>query len=254
MTNITLIGCGKLGSSILKGLLRQSDTYALTVYDENKSAYDHTLSCRFASTLEESATVASVIILCVKPIHAVSVLEKLKYILQPQQFLCSTVMGLSIAEIRNSIGEHASVVRIMPNIACAVGKSATCYCFEKEPEQKMVGVLLHLGTACAVDEKLMNAATVISGSGIAFAFTYIRAMQQAGIMAGFDAKTSLMLSAQVADAAVALLKENGSHPGVLTDQVTTPGGCTIEGLRVMERFGFSSAVMEGVHAAVGRIA
>ena len=110
-----------------------------------------------------------------------------------------------------------------------------------------------LGITISIDEKLMDAATVLAASGTAFALRYIRASMQAGIEIGFDWKTALAISAQTVKGAAEMVMEEQIHPEQLIDRVTTPQGCTIAGLSEMESHGFSSSLIRGIKAAVKKI-
>jgi pyrroline-5-carboxylate reductase len=110
-----------------------------------------------------------------------------------------------------------------------------------------------LGTAPIIDEKLMDAATVLAASGTAFALRYIRASMQAGIEIGFDWKTALAISAQTVKGAAAMILEEHIHPEQLIDRVTTPQGCTIAGLNEMEMHGFSSSLIRGIKTSLKQI-
>ena len=144
----------------------------------------------------------------------------------------------------------------MPNIAAQFGASATCIAFNekhKEEAQNVVALFQDLGTAPIIDEKLMDAATVLAASGTAFALRYIRASMQAGIEIGFDWKTALAISAQTVKGAAEMILEENIHPEQLIDRVTTPQGCTIAGLSEMETHGFSSSLVRGIKAALKKI-
>ena len=144
----------------------------------------------------------------------------------------------------------------MPNIASQFGASATCIAFHekhKEQGQNVVALFQDLGTAPVIDEKLMDAATVLAASGTAFALRYIRASMQAGIEIGFDWQTALAISAQTVKGAAEMLLEEKGHPEQLIDRVTTPQGCTIAGLNEMEMHGFSSSLIRGIKTSLKQI-
>ena len=144
----------------------------------------------------------------------------------------------------------------MPNIAAQFGASATCIAFSEKhtaQAQNVVSLFKDLGTAPIIDEKLMDAATVLAASGTAFALRYIRASMQAGIEIGFDWKTALEISAQTVKGAAEMIMEENIHPEQLIDRVTTPQGCTIAGLSEMETHGFSSSLGRGINAALKKI-
>jgi pyrroline-5-carboxylate reductase len=166
------------------------------------------------------------------------------------------VSGLSIENLQNKIGDSNSAIRIMPNIAAQFGASATCIAFnekDKEKVQNVVALFQDLGTAPIIDEKLMDAATVLAASGTAFALRYIRASMQAGIEIGFDWQTALAISAQTVKGAAEMLLEEKGHPEQLIDRVTTPQGCTIAGLNEMEMHGFSSSLIRGIKTSLKQI-
>jgi pyrroline-5-carboxylate reductase len=110
-----------------------------------------------------------------------------------------------------------------------------------------------LGIAVPIDEKLMDAATVLGACGIAYALRFIRAATQGGIEIGFDSKTASLIAAQTVKGAAELLLKGGLHPEAEIDKVTTPKGCTIAGLNEMEHRGFSSSLIKGIGASYNKI-
>ncbi|MEN9488659.1 MAG: hypothetical protein RL494_924, partial [Bacteroidota bacterium] len=136
------------------------------------------------------------------------------------------------------------------------GESATCIAFNQKNEteaQKVISLFQELGTAPVIEEKLMDAATVLGACGTAYALRYIRASMQAGIEIGFDAQTALAIAAQTAKGAAKMLLEEKVHPEQLIDKVTTPQGCTIVGLNEMEHQGFSSSLIKGIKTSLQKI-
>jgi pyrroline-5-carboxylate reductase len=251
MTNITLIGCGKLGSAIAGGLLNnKKQDISLTICEMNTALLNKQWTSKLESSIPLSIKGADIIILCVKPSQAMAVIDEMKTFITSHQSLCSTVMGLDIKTLREACIDAKDIIRVMPNIAAAIGQSANWLCFELRADQQIIDLWERLGSVNIIDESLMNASTVLTGSGIAFALQFLRAMQRGGIAVGFDAATSLQLSSQVISSAITLLQQTSAHPEQLIDQVTTPGGCTIKALRVFEEKGFDSAVMEGIVAGV----
>jgi pyrroline-5-carboxylate reductase len=198
---------------------------------------------------------ADIIILTIKPYQVDTVLEEILPVIA-NKTIASAVSGLSIENLQNKIGATHQAVRIMPNIASQFGASATCIAFQdnnKEAAQNVVSLFEGLGTAPIIDEKLMDAATVLAASGTAFALRYIRASMQAGIEIGFDWQTALAISAQTVKGAAEMLLEEKTHPEQLIDRVTTPQGCTIAGLNEMEMHGFSSSLIRGIKTSLKQI-
>jgi pyrroline-5-carboxylate reductase len=145
----------------------------------------------------------------------------------------------------------------MPNTAIAIRESMTCisYTNASDTDVRFVYDLFsRLGKVTIIDEKLMNAATVLGACGTAFAMRYIRANIQGGIEIGFDAATASLIAAQTVKGAAELLLQNNSHPEQEIDKVTTPKGCTIAGLNEMEHQGFSSSLIKGIATSYNKIA
>jgi len=144
----------------------------------------------------------------------------------------------------------------MPNTAIAIRKSVTCISHEETDEKSIElikKVFDQLGASIIIEEKLMNAATVIGACGIAFAMRFIRASIQGGIQIGFSAEQARFIVSETVNGAAELLLQNHSHPEQEIDKVTTPQGCTISGLNELEHRGFSSAVIKGVTASYDKI-
>jgi pyrroline-5-carboxylate reductase len=154
------------------------------------------------------------------------------------------------------VGKKMPIMRAMPNTAIAIRQSMTCLSFaDATPQQvqQVTDLFDRLGRTVVIDEKLMDASTVLGACGTAFAMRYIRANIQGGIEIGFDAKTASLIAAQTVLGAAQLLLETGSHPEKEIDKVTTPKGCTIAGLNEMEHQGFSSSLIRGIVTSYEKI-
>ena len=255
--NIHIIGGGNLGAAIALGMAKFSTKHQVTVTRRNTSSilYLEKLGVTVSSDNKHRIQQADIIILTIKPYQVDTVLAEILPVIS-NKIIASGVSGLSIEALQSKIGENHQAIRIMPNIAAQYGASATCISFnEKHVEQgeKLVTIFKDLGTAPVIDEKLMDAATVLAASGTAFALRYIRASMQAGIEIGFDWQTALAISAQTVKGAAEMVMEEQIHPEQLIDRVTTPQGCTIAGLSEMESHGFSSSLIRGIKAAVKKI-
>ncbi|MEM8521169.1 pyrroline-5-carboxylate reductase [Flavobacterium sp. PL12] len=254
---VHIIGGGNLGVSIALGLSKFSSENQVTITRRNISSIQYleklgaTVSSNNTHLIEE----ADVIILTIKPYQIDVVLNEILPFIS-NKIIASAVSGLSIESLQNKIGESNTAIRIMPNIAAQFGASATCIAFQEKNKDKATGVITlfqTLGTAPIIDEKLMDAATVLAASGTAFALRYIRASMQAGIEIGFDWQTALAISAQTVKGAAEMLLEEKVHPEQLIDRVTTPQGCTIAGLNEMEMHGFSSSLIRGIKTSLKQI-
>ncbi len=254
---VHIIGGGNLGASIAIGIAKFTEGNQVTVTRRNTANILHLeqLGVTVSKDNQHNIQNADIIILTIKPYQVDTVLaEILPAIIN--KTIASAVSGLSIENLQNKIGANHQAVRIMPNIAAQFGASATCIAFQesnKEAAQNVVRLFEGLGTAPIIDEKLMDAATVLAASGTAFALRYIRASMQAGIEIGFDWQTALAISAQTVKGAAEMLLEEKTHPEQLIDRVTTPQGCTIAGLNEMEMHGFSSSLIRGIKTSLKQI-
>lgn len=254
---VHIIGGGNLGVSIALGLAKFSKDNQITITRRNTTSILHLekLGITVSTDNKHHIQDADIIILTIKPYQVNTVLTEILPVIS-NKIIASGVSGLSIDSLQSKIGETNSAIRIMPNIASQFGASATCIAFhEKDTEKvkKVVTLFQDLGTAPIIDEKLMDAATVLAASGTAFALRYIRASMQAGIEIGFDWQTALSISAQTVKGAAEMILEENIHPEQLIDRVTTPQGCTIAGLNEMETHGFSSSLVRGIKAALKKI-
>ena len=255
--NVHIIGGGNLGASIAIGIAKFTEGNQVTVTRRNTANILHLeqLGVTVSKDNKHNIQNADIIILTIKPYQVDTVLAEILPAIT-NKTIASAVSGLSIENLQNKIGTNHQAVRIMPNIAAQFGASATCIAFQesnKEAAQNVVRLFEGLGTAPIIDEKLMDAATVLAASGTAFALRYIRASMQAGIEIGFDWQTALAISAQTVKGAAEMLLEEKTHPEQLIDRVTTPQGCTIAGLNEMEMHGFSSSLIRGIKTSLKQI-
>ena len=257
---IAIIGGGNLGTAIAEGLLKSKFSSAadITITKRNTSTLE-TLRNRGVVVTDDNASAvrkSNVVILAVKPFQVSEVLNGIKNELN-DQLLISVVTGVTIQEMKEILEKQSVIFRAMPNTAIAIQESMTCLCSanaaaaDKEYVQELFS---KLGKVVSIDEKLMEAATILGACGTAYAMRYIRANIQGGIEIGFDALTASLIAAQTVKGAAELLLQKGSHPEQEIDKVTTPKGCTIAGLNEMEHRVFSSSLIRGVVASYRKIA
>ena len=258
---IAIIGGGNLGSAIAEGLLisKFSKASEIIVTKRNiatlRSLKDSGIEVTDNNALATKKS--EVIILAVKPFQATDVLNGIKKELTPGKILISVVTGVTILEMENITGKKVPLFRAMPNTAIAIQQSMTCICNKDagSSDIKYVNDLFNkLGKVVTIDEKLMEASTILGACGTAYAMRYIRANIQGGIEIGFDAATASLIAAQTVKGAAELLLQKGTHPEQEIDKVTTPKGCTIAGLNEMEHQGFSSSLIKGIVASYKKIA
>ena len=257
---IAIIGGGNLGSAIAAGLLKSNFCAAenITVTKRNIATLNSLQQKGVTIHADNRKAVAEndVIILAIKPFQIKEILEEIKGSINANQLLISVVTGISLEEIKSIVGNEVSVVRAMPNTAIAIQESITCLSAGKINADQLKyteALFAALGKTVLIDEKLMNAATVLGACGTAYAMRYIRASVQGGIEIGFDAATASLIAAQTVKGAAELLLTTNTHPEQEIDKVTTPKGCTIAGLNEMEHQGFSSAIIKGIAASFHKI-
>jgi pyrroline-5-carboxylate reductase len=259
---IAIIGGGNLGKSIAEGLIKSGFTLPehimVTRRNIEQIRYLEEKGILVSNNNQEAAHYADLVILAVKPFQVIDVLKSIQPALnEKKHLLCSVVTGITIDALLQVTGIHFPVVRAMPNTAIAIQESMTCMCaanVNEEQESYMHDLFRQLGRVVTIDEKLMDAATVLGACGIAYALRFIRANIQGGIEIGFDATTATLIAAQTVKGAAELLIQTGRHPEQEIDKVTTPKGCTIAGLNEMEHQGFSSSLIKGISASYEKIA
>lgn len=259
---IAIIGGGNLGTAIAEGLIQSGFVSPKHILITKRNIQTlHALERKgvlVSDKNEEAVRYADLVILAVKPFQVNDVLNALKKEFKEEMHvLVSVITGISIQHISDILGAKIPVARAMPNTAIAIQESMTCIAsknLNKEQLQYVEDIFSQLGKVVSIDEKLMDAATVLGACGTAFAMRYIRANIQGGIEIGFDAATANLIAAQTVKGAAELLLKKGTHPEQEIDKVTTPKGCTIAGLNEMEHRGFSSSLIKGLVASYDKIA
>jgi pyrroline-5-carboxylate reductase len=198
-----------------------------------------------------------VIIVALKPYNVKEILEGLKDAFDSKKHIViSVVTGIFLKDLASIVDHGVPIFRAMPNTAIAIQESVTCLCQQGATSNQVeyvTDLFNQLGICISIDEKLMDAATVLGACGIAYALRFIRASTQGGIEIGFDARTANLIAAQTVKGAAELLLKLNRHPEEEIDKVTTPKGCTIVGLNEMEHQGFSSSLIKGIGASYDKI-
>jgi pyrroline-5-carboxylate reductase len=198
---------------------------------------------------------ADVLILAVKPQIVPAVTAELGGHVKPGTLIVSIVAGARIATLAEGFGT-SRLVRVMPNTPCLVGLSASAYSLgpgTTPADSKLIAKLLNsVGRAYAVDEKLLDAVTGLSGSGPAYVYVMIEALADGGVRMGLPREIAAALAAQTVKGAAEMVLATGEHPAALKDRVASPGGTTIAGLHALEGGGIRAALMAAVEAATRR--
>ncbi len=256
---IAIIGTGNLGCSIAKGLITTNAITTLYLTKRNLSSikeFEGYKNVTLTSDNAEAVKQSDIIIFAVQPAHFETILNDIKPLLTENHVLISTITGFSIPKMESIVGQDQFIIRAMPNTAIAVGKSMTCLCSNIKGKERIKiaeAIFNRLGTSIEIPENKMQAATVVCASGIAFWMRLIRATTQAAIQLGFEANEAQELAMHTCEGAANLLITNGNHPEQEIDKVTTPKGCTIEGLNEMEHKGLSSSLIQGMVTSFNKI-
>ncbi|MFH1571924.1 MAG: pyrroline-5-carboxylate reductase [Gemmatimonadota bacterium] len=254
------IGAGNMGGGLLLGLLDAGAIEAgrLSAVDLREELLAP-LRARGVATgraLADAVGDRDLVILAVKPQASGPVLAELAPLLSPQQLVVSLMAGVTTEAIAGVLGRPQPVVRAMPQTLVRVGAAATAVCAGAHATPRHVEQVRALfdavGTTVSVAESQMDSVTGLSGSGPAYIYAVIEALADAGVGEGLSREVALRLAAQTAAGAGRMVLESGLHPAVLRDQVTSPGGTTIEGLRVLEERGLRAALIGAVRAAARR--
>jgi pyrroline-5-carboxylate reductase len=198
------------------------------------------------------------LVLAVKPQTMAQVLAELRPAVTAGQLVISIAAGIPTATLAAGLGADRRIVRVMPNTPALLGAGASAYTLgpgvSASDEVAVRAFLESVGRAVRVPESMLDAVTGLSGSGPAFVYLMIEALSDGGVRVGLPRETATMLAAQTVLGAARMVLETGLHPGVLKDQVTSPGGTTIAGLHALERGGVRGALIDAVEAATRRSA
>lgn len=257
--NITIIGAGNLGLAVANGMLASGllDKNSLTLTRRKTEGIADYQDQGITVTSDNKAAAASadIIILAIQPQQLNGVAEEITGVVK-DKVVVSTLTGVKLNELAAIWDNSNAIIRTMPNTAMAVRQSMTCISTNStngavELVEEIFGVL---GETIRINDELMQAATVLGASGIAFWMRLIRATTQGGIQMGFDAPEAKKIAVQTCLGAASILSANeAAHPESEIDKVTTPKGCTIAGLNEMEHMGLSSALIRGLIESYNKI-
>lgn len=257
-----ILGGGNIGLSIAKGLVNSKLYTPENIYLTRRNPQpieEYTkIGYKVTSDNHEAVKNCETIIVAVQPQQLNGLLAEIKEdIIESKHTIISVVSGASVKAIKKQVDKEAVVIRAMPNTAIAIGESMTCLAGDNVDKQKLEEakqIFDSVGKTLVITEELMIPATALCACGIAFFLRAIRAASQGGIEIGFHSEEALLMAAQTAKGATALLLSGETHPENEVDKVTTPRGCTISGLNQMEHHGFSSALIRGIVTSADKAA
>jgi pyrroline-5-carboxylate reductase len=257
-SKIGFLGAGKMATALAKGFIRAEIVFPkeLIASDIIGAACEHFTSETGAETVASNIKVAKfagILILAVKPDQVGGVLSEVRGSFTKDHLLISIAAGVTLAKLEGALPAGARVIRVMPNTPALVGESASAFALGKSAtaaDGELAKKLLSaVGIAFQVKESLLDAVTGLSGSGPAYVYLFIDALSDGGVAAGLPRDIATKLAAQTVLGGAKMVLETGQHPGTLKDQVTSPGGTTIDGLHELEKGKLRAAVMSAVRAA-----
>lgn len=264
-TNIKtgFIGCGSMGTAMLKGMLKSGagkpeDFTASAKSEETKSKIKNELKIHPAASNKEVVEFSDIVFLTVKPQYYPQVIAEIREDVRPDQIFVSVAPGKTLEWLEEQFGKPVKLVRTMPNTPAMAGEGMTAYCVSGQvtlqEKEQIVQLCTYFGKAEEVPEHLMDVVTAVSGSSPAYVFLFIEAMADAAVAGGMPRAQAYTFAAQAVLGSAKLMLETGLHPGILKDMVCSPGGTTIEAVRVLEEKGLRSSVMEAMCACMKKAA
>ena len=253
------IGCGNMGVAVARAVCRGAGAQNVVLANRT-AAKAHALAGELGCEAADNETVARTcdfIFLGVKPQMMEEMLDDIAPVLERRAedrpfVLVSMAAGLTMGRIRQMAGSGYPVIRMMPNTPVALGEGMIQYCSDDvEPEQLQdwLAAMAPAGRIDAVPETLIDAASCVSGCGPAWVYQFIEALADGGVAAGLPRAKAQEYAAQMVLGSARMVLESGAHPGALKDAVCSPGGSTIQGVRVLEQRAFRGAVTDAVLAA-----
>lgn len=258
---IAIIGVGKMGEALITGLRRLgkvdiAQVVGTTKHAETGQRAASSLGISIAPSNREAVEGRDIVILAVKPQGMRGVLQEVGPALRPDALVISIAASVPTGFIERTLARPFPVVRVMPNTPCLLGQGMSVLCRGSHATDIHIAlaeeIFRAVGRTTILDEHLMDAATGLSGSGPAYIYLVIEALAEGGVKVGIPRETSLLLAAQTVLGAAQMVLELGEHPALLKDMVTTPAGCTVDGLLELEEGGTRVSLIKAVVKATER--
>jgi pyrroline-5-carboxylate reductase len=259
---LAVLGAGKLGGILLraylkKGLFKAKQVTATVKHGEKAATLTKELGVNVTSDNRKAVKGADIVLLGLKPQTVGDVLREIGPEMGKDTLIISVAASVPTSYLEQHLGSAVPVVRAMPNTPAAVGCGMTGICggAHAKPEHLEIARAMFdaVGRTVVVDEKNMDAVTGLSASGPAFAYIILESLAEAGVKVGLPREVSTLLAAQMMKGSASVVLETGDHPALLKDSVTTPAGCTIDGILELEegklRVTLIKAVVKATHRA-----
>jgi pyrroline-5-carboxylate reductase len=257
---VAILGLGKIGSILLQGLLKTGlpagNVRATVRHAERARALAAPLGVPVDTDNRAAVRGADVVFIAVKPQNVRELLEEIRGEVTPSQLLLSVAASVPTSYIEDILGAPIPVARAMPNTPCQVGAGMTGICRGKHATPAHLDIARRMfetvGRTVVVDEKHMDAVTGLSASGPAFVYIILESLAEAGVKVGLPRDVATVLSAQTLLGAAKVALDTGDHPALLKDAVTTPAGCTIDGILELEEGKLRVTLIKAVVKATQR--
>lgn len=258
---VAVLGAGKMGGILLQAFLKQNlfapeQIHATVAHEERAIALSSQWGVNVGTDNLEAARNADLILLGVKPFQVPDLVEQIRPALSPAKTIVSFAASVKTRSIEDAAGMEIAVIRAMPNTPSALGAGAAGLCkgrFVKHEQMELAERIFEtVGRTVVVDEKHMDAVTGLSASGPAYIYIIIEALAEAGVKVGLPRDTATQLAAQTVFGAGKMVLETGYHPALLKDAVTTPAGCTVDGILELEEGGLRVTLIKAVMRATQR--
>ncbi len=258
---VAVLGAGKLGGMLLQawmreGLLSKELVRATVRHPERARSLTEQLHIEVGTDNTKAVSGADIIFVCVKPQTVQEVIEEIRPHVAPGQIVISVAASVPTSQIENTLAKNVAVVRAMPNTPCGLGAGMTGLCKGRCVSAEQIALACSLfdvvGRTVVVDEKHMDAVTGLSASGPAFIYIILESLAEAGVKVGLPRDTATLLAAQMTMGSAKMVLETGDHPAQLKDSVTTPAGCTIDGILELEEGKLRVTLIKAVVKATQR--
>jgi pyrroline-5-carboxylate reductase len=258
---VAILGTGKMGGILLQAFLKNNlvspdQIFATVHHPERAQALSAQFGVEVTTDNLAAAQQADVILLGVKPIQVPGVIEQIKSALSPDKLVLSFAASVMTRSIEDAAGHDLGVIRAMPNTPAMLAAGITALCGGRFVSEEQMAIAQRIfqtvGRTVVVDEKHMDAVTGLSGSGPAFLYIIIEALAEAGVNVGLPRDVATLLAAQTTLGSARMVLETGYHPALLKDAVTTPAGCTVDGILELEEGGLRVTLIKAVKRATQR--
>ncbi|HTV09595.1 MAG TPA: pyrroline-5-carboxylate reductase [Candidatus Aquilonibacter sp.] len=258
---IAVLGAGKMGGILLEAFLRsglfsREQIRGTVAHDLRAEVLTKQLALTVTTDNRAAAKGADIVLLAVKPTQVIQLVREIAGGLKPNALLLSIAASVKTLAIEEAAGGSRSVIRAMPNTPAMLGAGITALCrgrFVKDEQLALAQKIFQtVGRTVVVDERHMDAVTGLSGSGPAFLYIILESLAEAGVNVGLPRDVATQLAAQTAYGAAKMVLETGSHPALLKDEVTTPAGCTVDGILELEEGGLRVTLIKAVKRATER--